>query len=181
MNLDDLSAFAELDSKNIYAHLDSFPEQVESAWRLGQAGELPAGQNARQVIMAGMGTSAVGAELAAEYLLMAALLMEIKSRMLLPPPEVDDEAEEGGGGAVAGDGEGDVDVDGVLGATEADSAAPALAEGLEALGSDHGQPPSFTRKFLNCHGSEVSTSSGNNRPRSLSGVQSPYLPTTGPR
>jgi hypothetical protein len=29
-----------------------------------------------------------------------------------------------------------------------------------------------TRKFRNCHGSDVSTSSGNNRPRSSSGVQS---------
>lgn len=38
-----------------------------------------------------------------------------------------------------------------------------------------------TRKFLNCHGSLVSRFSGNRPPRSLSGVQSLYLPTTGPR
>jgi len=38
-----------------------------------------------------------------------------------------------------------------------------------------------TRKFLNCHGSFLSMSSGNSRPRSCSGVQSLYLPTTGPR
>ena len=38
-----------------------------------------------------------------------------------------------------------------------------------------------TRMFLNCHGSLSSRSSGNRRPRSNSGVQSVYLPTTGPR
>src|SRR6478752_1076318 len=38
-----------------------------------------------------------------------------------------------------------------------------------------------TRKFLNCHGSSRSRSSGNSWPRSCSGVQVPYLPTTGPR
>lgn len=39
----------------------------------------------------------------------------------------------------------------------------------------------LTRTFLNCHGSLLSRSSGNSRSRSLSGVQSVYWPTTGPR
>ena len=34
-------------------------------------------------------------ELAAEYLVMAAMLAEIKSRMLLPRPQIDEEGEEG--------------------------------------------------------------------------------------
>lgn len=38
-----------------------------------------------------------------------------------------------------------------------------------------------TRKFLNCQGSALSTLSGNSAPRPSSGVQSLYLPTTGPR
>ncbi len=39
----------------------------------------------------------------------------------------------------------------------------------------------MTRMFLNCHGSLSSRSSGKSRPRSNSGVQSVYFPTTGPR
>ncbi len=39
----------------------------------------------------------------------------------------------------------------------------------------------LTRTFLNCQGSLLSRSSGNSRSRSLSGVQSVYCPTTGPR
>ena len=38
-----------------------------------------------------------------------------------------------------------------------------------------------TRKFLNCQGSDLSRSSGKRSPRPCSGVQSLYLPTTGPR
>ena len=38
-----------------------------------------------------------------------------------------------------------------------------------------------TRKFLNCQGSWVSRSSAKSRPRSISGVQSLYTPTTFPR
>jgi len=42
--------------------------------------------------------------------------------------------------------------------------------------------PSYTTlTFLNCQGSASSRSSGNSFPRSVSGVQSVYLPTTGPR
>ena len=51
--------------------------------------------------------------------------------------------------------------------------------------SGEGSRPLFlyytTRMFLNCQGSPSSRSSGKRRPRSKSGVQSVYLPTTGPR
>ena len=42
-------------------------------------------------------------------------------------------------------------------------------------------PGLFTSTLLNCQGSSRSRFSGNNRPRSASGVQSVYRPITGPR
>ena len=67
MNLDDFNAFAPLDPLDMYAHIDGLPGQLESAWELGFSEDLPAWSGIRQVLVAGMGGSAIGADLVAAY------------------------------------------------------------------------------------------------------------------
>lgn len=65
--LDDQRAFAEIDTQNMLGHIDRLPEQLQFAWELGQNLALPPYRNLRQVIIAGMGGSAIGADLLAAY------------------------------------------------------------------------------------------------------------------
>ncbi len=67
MNLDDLNLFAQLDSQNMLAEIDGLPEQLDGAWALGQTFPLPDWSGIRQVLIAGMGGSAIGADLLAAY------------------------------------------------------------------------------------------------------------------
>jgi len=67
MNLDDLERFAALDPQGMLQHIDGLPGQLAAAWRMGQALSLSAGDPPRQVVLAGMGGSAIGADLAAAY------------------------------------------------------------------------------------------------------------------
>ncbi len=65
MNLDDVSYLRSLDSQNFMADIDTLPDQVETAWALGQSYSLPAAFSAvRQVVVTGMGGSAIGGTLA---------------------------------------------------------------------------------------------------------------------
>ena len=63
MNLDDLSLFKQLDPQNMLAHIDGLPDQLQTAWELGQTFALPDWQGVQNVIIAGMGGSAIGADL----------------------------------------------------------------------------------------------------------------------
>ncbi len=65
MVLDDLSLFKQLDKGDMLAQIDGLPDQLEAAWDLGQSLNLPAWTGIRQVIIAGMGGSAIGADLVA--------------------------------------------------------------------------------------------------------------------
>ncbi len=65
MNLDDLSHFKELDTLNMLGEIDGLPDQLKSAWELGQTQQLPDAKNIQRVVIAGMGGSAIGADLAA--------------------------------------------------------------------------------------------------------------------
>lgn len=67
MNLNDLEAFKRNDPEDMLAHIDHLPDQFESAWNLGSRLPLPEWQGIRQVIVAGMGGSAIGADLLAAY------------------------------------------------------------------------------------------------------------------
>lgn len=67
MDLDDLDAFQRLDSQNMLAEIDGLPAQLEAAWALGQDLDLPAWEGIERVVMAGMGGSAIGADLLAAY------------------------------------------------------------------------------------------------------------------
>lgn len=64
-SLDDLSLFKKLDSQNMLAEIEGLPDQLQSAWDLGQTQPLPAVKDIQRVVIAGMGGSAIGADLVA--------------------------------------------------------------------------------------------------------------------
>jgi glucose/mannose-6-phosphate isomerase len=68
MNLNDLEAFKQNDPENMLNHIDRLPDQLESAWNLGTRLPLPDWHSIQQVLIAGMGGSAIGADLLAAYI-----------------------------------------------------------------------------------------------------------------
>jgi glucose/mannose-6-phosphate isomerase len=67
MNLDDLSRIAQIDIMDMRSHIDGLPDQLQSAWDLGSQLPLPAWDGIERVLVAGMGGSAIGADLVAAY------------------------------------------------------------------------------------------------------------------
>ncbi|HBX68392.1 MAG TPA: hypothetical protein DEH25_03130 [Chloroflexi bacterium] len=67
MNLDDHEVFAALDGENLLAEIESLPDQLAATWGLAQTLDLPAWRGLRQVVIAGMGVSALGGDLLAAY------------------------------------------------------------------------------------------------------------------
>ncbi|HET9588794.1 MAG TPA: bifunctional phosphoglucose/phosphomannose isomerase [Anaerolineales bacterium] len=67
MNLDNLDRFKELDSLDMLGEIDGLPDQLNSAYRLGLQHDLPDWTGFRQGVIAGMGGSAIGADLLASY------------------------------------------------------------------------------------------------------------------
>jgi glucose/mannose-6-phosphate isomerase len=67
MNLNNLEAFLRNDPQDMLGHINRLPDQLETAWNLGNQLPLPDWQGIRQVICAGMGGSAIGADLLAAY------------------------------------------------------------------------------------------------------------------
>jgi glucose/mannose-6-phosphate isomerase len=72
MNLDDTNRFSELDPGHMLGEIDGLPDQLECAWTLGQRFPLGEVSGVRQVILAGMGGSAIGADLLAAYAILMA-------------------------------------------------------------------------------------------------------------
>ncbi len=68
MNLDDLTLYPPLDPQNMLAEIDGLPDQLETAWELGQTQPLPTVPNIARVVIAGMGGSAIGADLLTAYI-----------------------------------------------------------------------------------------------------------------
>lgn len=67
MNLNDLEQLKTLDPENMIGHIDGLPDQLAAAWALGQSLPLPERQGVKQIVVAGMGGSAIGADLLAAY------------------------------------------------------------------------------------------------------------------
>jgi glucose/mannose-6-phosphate isomerase len=67
MNLDDLERFKQLDSLNMIGEIDNLPDQLGYAYQLGLKHDLPDWTDLRHVVIAGMGGSAIGADLLAAY------------------------------------------------------------------------------------------------------------------
>ncbi len=67
MNLDDVQRFKQLDPGGMLQEIDSLPGQLAQAWERGAQLELEALPDVRQVLIAGMGGSAIGADLLLAY------------------------------------------------------------------------------------------------------------------
>ena len=68
MDLDDFKSFAKLDSQNMLGEIEALPRQLQSAWELGQTSEVLKTSEVSRVVIAGMGGSAIGADLLAAYI-----------------------------------------------------------------------------------------------------------------
>jgi glucose/mannose-6-phosphate isomerase len=67
MNLNKPDSFLQLDPQGMIAEIDSLPAQLEAAWKLGLSQPKPFDAQIRQVLVAGVGGSAIGADLLAAY------------------------------------------------------------------------------------------------------------------
>lgn len=67
LDLDDHSSFSQIDTQGMLAQIEGLPAQLETAWEAGLGQPMPDIPAPRQVIVAGMGGSAIGADLLAAY------------------------------------------------------------------------------------------------------------------
>jgi glucose/mannose-6-phosphate isomerase len=67
MNLDNIEHFRALDSLDMYGEIHNLPDQLRSAWELGSDLTLPDARGLQRIVIAGMGGSAIGADLVASY------------------------------------------------------------------------------------------------------------------
>lgn len=68
INLDDPKHFSILDQQDMLHHIVTLPDQLQSAWQLGKILPLPQMSVIQQVVICGMGGSAIGADLLTAYL-----------------------------------------------------------------------------------------------------------------
>jgi glucose/mannose-6-phosphate isomerase len=68
MNLNDPASFKQTDPQNMLAHIDGLPDQLLAAWEQGHQQPLPAWKHIEHVLVAGMGGSAIGADLLSAYI-----------------------------------------------------------------------------------------------------------------
>jgi glucose/mannose-6-phosphate isomerase len=69
MDLNDTQRFQELDTEGMLAHIEGLPDQLQTAWQLGSRLPLPSWSGIKQILIAGMGGSAIGGDLLAAYVL----------------------------------------------------------------------------------------------------------------
>jgi len=67
MNLDDFAAFNARDPEDMLGQINGLPDQIQAAWDLGNKQDLPDWTGIKQVLISGMGGSAIGADLLAAY------------------------------------------------------------------------------------------------------------------
>ena len=72
MILDEPERFERIDPLDMLGYINELPEQLQAAWKLGQEYPLPDVAQVTQVIIAGMGGSAIGGDLLAAYAIPAA-------------------------------------------------------------------------------------------------------------
>ncbi len=68
MNLDDHTRFAGIDVQDMHAHIEGLPDQLNSAWELGTSLSLQSWTGIEKILVAGMGGSAIGADLVSAYI-----------------------------------------------------------------------------------------------------------------
>ena len=69
MILNNWKDFKSLDTEDMIGEIDNLPDQLMEAWRLGQGYPLPDLVELQHVVLAGMGGSAIGADLLHAYLI----------------------------------------------------------------------------------------------------------------
>jgi glucose/mannose-6-phosphate isomerase len=69
MILDQWEAFQEIDAGNMLTEIDDLPDQLNNAWMLGQNMPLQPSEGVRNLVLAGMGGSAIGADMLQAYAL----------------------------------------------------------------------------------------------------------------
>ena len=69
MDLDDLQRFKQLDPLNMIGEIDGLPDQLKTAWDLGQTLPLPEFREFQRVVITGMGGSAIGADLLSAFVM----------------------------------------------------------------------------------------------------------------
>lgn len=67
MRLDAYADFSKIDKQGMMDQIDGLPDQLQNAWDLGMRQPLPDWSGVQQVVIAGMGGSAIGADLLASY------------------------------------------------------------------------------------------------------------------
>lgn len=67
MDLNNHNEFLHIDQQNYLAEIETLPSQLENAYRQGMGLYLPPWQGIKNVLIAGMGGSAIGADLIAAY------------------------------------------------------------------------------------------------------------------
>ncbi len=67
MIFDDLTAMRRLDTQGMIDQINQLPDQLENAWDLGLGLVLPDRESLRNIVIAGVGDSVTGLELAASY------------------------------------------------------------------------------------------------------------------
>ncbi|NIM94574.1 MAG: bifunctional phosphoglucose/phosphomannose isomerase [Anaerolineales bacterium] len=67
MILDNWEIFRQVDPEGMLEEIDHLPDQLETAWRIGQQHTLPAWEDLSQVVIVGMGGSAIGGDLLQAY------------------------------------------------------------------------------------------------------------------
>lgn len=68
MNLDQYEEFAALDPEAMLKAIETLPDQLLAAWDLGQSLSLPVLSDIQRILIAGMGGSAIGADLLSAYI-----------------------------------------------------------------------------------------------------------------
>jgi len=67
INLNDFASFQNIDKQDMLSHIAGLPKQLQTAWELGLQQDLPIRKEFRQILIAGMGGSAIGADLLTSY------------------------------------------------------------------------------------------------------------------
>ncbi len=67
MDLNDHTSFLNIDKQNYLSEIENLPSQLENAFQRGLSLSLPEWQGIQRVLIAGMGGSAIGADLLAAY------------------------------------------------------------------------------------------------------------------
>lgn len=68
MDLDHHQEFGLIDTHDMLAQIENLPDQLLHAWELGMSQEMPIYKPVQHVLVAGMGGSAIGADLLAAYI-----------------------------------------------------------------------------------------------------------------